>query len=324
MPKAPSIALFAFDQQRYASACVRFFRHLNLLRVAFWRGARHHGMFMTAKGAAYSSILTLFPALLIVAWLMVQMGLTKAYFQQIEATLRAVLPPGTTRTALSYFTSNHPRPVREVISATIATLFAATGVMISWMTGFRLAYGMTSNPWTFWRERAVSILLVVLGAAPMGFAMALIAFGNQIEIWLAMHLLIVKFFILVLWSLFRWMVAFVTSVTSIMLIYHFGLPRVQPWYRVVPGAVVATLLWFPVTLVFGWYVTNYATYNIIYGPLGTGIALLVWLYLVSITILVGAEYNAIVYPRQVPRAAEDERRITDRRKGDRRRSSAAS
>jgi membrane protein len=80
-------------------------------------------------------------------------------------------------------------------------------------------------------------------------------------------------------------------------------------------------MWFPLTLAFGWYVTNYATYNIIYGPLGTGIALLVWLYLVSITILVGAEYNAIIYPRQVPTQQQDERRVTDRRKGDRRRAS---
>jgi membrane protein len=122
-----------------------------------------------------------------------------------------------------------------------------------------------------------------------------------------------------LWTLVRWTIAAITSVTSIMLIYHFGLPRVQPWYRVLPGAVAATMMWFPVTLVFGWYVTNYATYNLIYGPLGTGIALLVWLYLVSICILIGAEYNALVYPRLIPRAVEDERRAGDRRMSDRRR-----
>jgi membrane protein len=149
--------------------------------------------------------------------------------------------------------------------------------------------------------------------------MLLIAFGNQIEVWLAMHFTIAQFYILVLWSLVRWIIAFLTSVTSIMLMYHFGLPRVQPWYRVVPGAVAATLMWFPVTLVFGWYVTNYATYNLIYGPLGTGIALLVWLYLISICILTGAEYNALVYPRMVPLAVQDERRIGDRRLADRRR-----
>ena len=297
---------------------MRAFHHINLLRRAFWTGARRHGLFMTAKGAAYSSILTIFPALLIVAWFLVELGLAKTYFKQIELTLRTVMPPGTTRTALSYFTANHARPLKEIYSAFTATLFAATGVTISWMTGFRAAYGMTTNPWSFWRERAVSVMLVVLGAAPMAVAMALIAFGNQIELWMVMHFAIAKFYVLILWSFFRWTVSFLTSVTSIMLIYHFGLPRTQPWYRVLPGAVAATLMWFPVTLVFGWYVTNYATYNIIYGPLGTGVALLVWLYLVSICMLVGADYNALVYPRLIPQAQEDERRITDRRRGDRR------
>lgn len=299
---------------------MRFFRHLNLLRRAFWKGTREHGIFMNAKGAAYSSILTIFPAMLIVAWILVETGMTKYFVQQIEMTLRTVMPPGSSRTILRYFSTNHPRPIKEIVSASSATLFAATGVMISWMTGFRTAYGMTSNPWNFWRERAVSILLVVLGAAPMGIAMMMIAFGNQIESWAALKFTIAKLYILLLWTLVRWTIAFLTSVTSIMLIYHFGLPRVQPWYRVLPGAIAATFMWFPVTLVFGWYVTNYATYNLLYGPLGTGIALLVWLYLISICILVGAEYNAQVYPRLVPQPVEDERRAGDRRQGDRRRS----
>jgi len=105
--------------------------------------------------------------------------------------------------------------------------------------------------------------------------------------------------VLILWGLARWVISAATSITSIMLIYHWGLPRVQPWYKAVPGAVVATVLWFPVTLGFGSYVTYYASYNLIYGPLGAGIALLVWLYLISIVILVGAEFNAQMFPRSI-------------------------
>jgi len=56
-------------------------------------------------------------------------------------------------------------------------------------------------------------------------------------------------------------------------------------------------------VVFAWYVENVATYNLIYGSLGLAIALLVWLYLLSMVILVGAEFNAIVYPRVVDESA---------------------
>jgi membrane protein len=59
-----------------------------------------------------------------------------------------------------------------------------------------------------------------------------------------------------------------------------------------PGALVATALWFLTTLVFGWYVTRFANYSQVYGSLGAGIALLFWLYIVFLSLLIGAEFNA--------------------------------
>jgi len=81
------------------------------------------------------------------------------------------------------------------------------------------------------------------------------------------------------------------------LIYHNAVPRTQPWHSVLPGATLATALWFLATALFGWYLQSYANYNIIYGSLGVGIALLVWMYLISLVILVGAEFNALLFPR---------------------------
>jgi membrane protein len=61
--------------------------------------------------------------------------------------------------------------------------------------------------------------------------------------------------------------------------------------------VLATGLWFASTTIFGWYLRHYADYGVIYGSVGTAIALLVWLYMVSLVILIGAEFNAVRYPR---------------------------
>ena len=55
------------------------------------------------------------------------------------------------------------------------------------------------------------------------------------------------------------------------------------WWTSLPGAVLATALWFPATLVFGWYVTRFTNYSEVYGPLGAGIALLFWLYIISLS-----------------------------------------
>jgi membrane protein len=104
-------------------------------------------------------------------------------------------------------------------------------------------------------------------------------------------------YILGLWTAVRWIIAVLTSIAVIALVYHHGVPRTQPWHRVLPGAVVATLLWASVTVGFGWYLRNYANYDVIYGSVGTAIALLIWLYLVSMVVLIGAEFNAVRYPR---------------------------
>jgi membrane protein len=56
-------------------------------------------------------------------------------------------------------------------------------------------------------------------------------------------------------------------------------------------------MWFVATALFGWYLQRYADYSVLYGSLGVGIALLVWMYMISLVILVGAEFNAMLFPR---------------------------
>jgi membrane protein len=50
-------------------------------------------------------------------------------------------------------------------------------------------------------------------------------------------------------------------------------------------------------VLFGTYIRHFAHYDQIYGSVGTAIALLVWLYLISLVVLVGAEFNALRHPR---------------------------
>jgi membrane protein len=218
-----------------------------------------------------------------------------------------VLPPGSRSAALSFFQSQQHHATRIIYSASAVTLLAATGVMISWMDGFRRAYEMP-NTWGFWRERAVALYLVFLALIPLGFATVLVAFGNQIEVWVqaeSMHLF--QPMILLVWDAVRWAIAILTSIAVMSLVYHNGLPKTQSWRRVLPGAVLSTFLWFAATTLFGWYVTNYATYSVVYGSLGAAIALLVWLYIVSAIVLLGAELNAQFYPRAAGNGAANKK-----------------
>lgn len=270
--------------------------HFTRLRRAFWQ-AFMHGQFSVAKAAAYSSILSLFPAFLVVTSVLEASDKTEGLLQQIAGAVGFVLPPGSRAAALAFFQSRQHHPARLISSASVVMLLAATGVMISWMDGFRKAY-QVPNTWGFWKERAIALSLVFLALVPLCFATLLVAFGNQIEDWVqvqTMHMF--RPAIRILWSVVRVVIAFATSVAVISLIYHNGIPKTQSWRRVLPGALMAAALWFPATAVFGWYVRNYATYSVVYGPLSAAIALLVWLYIVSVIVLIGAELNAQVFPR---------------------------
>jgi len=122
----------------------------------------------------------------------------------------------------------------------------------------------------------------------------------------------------------RWAVALVGSTAILAVIYHLGTdvttqltehltpPDLVPllrkpmqilrkewsWRASLPGAALATGLWFVSTLLFGFYVTRFANYSRVYGSLGAAIALMVWLYLVALCVLIGGEFNAQILAQQ--------------------------
>jgi membrane protein len=270
-------------------------RFLRLLRLAVWRAFQHDG-FSIAKASAYSSILTFFPALLVLGSVLATWRKGAPYMREITFALSRILPAGTTA-AMNFLRGASQRPVGLLITASLITLWTASGVMVSWMEGFRRCYELPKT-WGLVQERMIAFLLVVFALLPMTFATLLVAFGSKIEADI-LYYTAREFspYILLLWAALRWLIATLTSIAVIALIYHHAVPRTQPWHSVIPGATLATAMWFSVTLLFGSYLKHYADYSLIYGSLGAAIALLVWMYMVSIVILVGAEFNAMLFPR---------------------------
>jgi membrane protein len=269
-------------------------RMLRLIRLAFWR-AFEHDAFSIAKASAYSSILTFFPALLVVGSVLAASHKTEAYLREISYAVGKILPAGSA-TALAYLKGSS-RSTGLLISASLLTLWTASGVMVSWMEGFRRCYQLP-KAWGLVKERLIAFSLVIMAGIPLTFATVLVAFGSRIETRILFHIGH-EFgpYILLMWTMIRWLIATLTSIAVIALIYHNAVPRTQPWHSVLPGSLLATVLWFGSTALFGWYLQNYADYSIIYGSLGAGIALLVWMYMISLVVLVGAELNAMLFPR---------------------------
>ena len=155
-----------------------FFQHL---RLAFWR-AFEHDAFAIAKAAAFSAILTLFPAVLVLASVLSTSQHHRDLFPRSVPFAGTDSAGRHQRAVLQYFSASKPVKLKLLLTTSIFTLWTASGVMISWMEGFRKAYQMPKT-WGLVKERMIALLLVVLAGLPMAFASFLVAFGNQIERW---------------------------------------------------------------------------------------------------------------------------------------------
>jgi membrane protein len=255
-----------------------------------------HDVINTAKAVAYSGMLTLFPAVLVLTTLLALVPEGTTLGGEFHATFLQFLPADTMDLLQSYLLSRKIHSVQVILSATSLSIVAGLGMMLSLMEGFRRAYRLPRNAWSFWERRVRALLLVPLALLPLSLATLVVVFGHQIEIWMinnADHEL--RFIVLIFWRFVRWSIALVTGITVLSALYHFGTSRKEHWLWVSPGAITAALLWFPSTLAFGWYVTRIADYSMFYGPFSAGIATLVWLYITAFSILIGAEINGAIF-----------------------------
>jgi membrane protein len=270
-------------------------RILRLIGISFGN-AFVHDAFAIAKASAYSSILTFFPGLVILGSVLANWRKGAPYLREISYALGSILPAGS-NTVLNYLKGAGKHPVGFLVTTSVITLWTASGVMISWMEGFRRCYELPKT-WGLVKERLIAFLLVVFALVPMTFATILVAVGSKFEIRLLPYVdPDFSPYVLLLWGAMRWLIATLTSIAVIALIYHNAVPRTQPWHSVIPGTVFATIVWFSVTVGFRYYLQHFGDFTTIYGSLGVGMALLVWMYLISLVVLVGAEFNALLFPR---------------------------
>ncbi|WP_308215554.1 YihY/virulence factor BrkB family protein [Sinobaca sp. H24] len=89
------------------------------------------------------------------------------------------------------------------------------------------------------------------------------------------------------------MIIIVSSALSFL--YYFATSMRFPLRHVIPGALVATILWQGVSFGFSVYISNFGNFSATYGSLGGIIVLMLWLYLTGFTFIIGGEVNAILH-----------------------------
>lgn len=288
---------------------------IHLARATF-RSCLDHDVLTVAQGTAYAAMVSLFPALIVAAAVVGLLPGAQPLRDQMAVFFERILPSTVSPLLQAYFETSHksPQTARALLGSIIVSVTGAAGVMATLMEGFRRAHELPVLPGSFWQRRGRAFALVPLSLVPMALASGLVVFGHLLIHWLANHVPDpVRTPVYLLAFVLRWGIALAGSVGIIAVIYHLGTDlsthmreHLEPWIREpwlalradwtwqrsLPGATLATFLWFLTTLIFGWYVTRFANYSQVYGSLGAGIALMFWLYIIALSVLIGSEFNA--------------------------------
>jgi len=282
----------------------------NVLRRAL-SSSFEHDILTVGQATAYSAMVALFPALIVAAAFVGLLPDTIPLRFQMATFFDRVLPPNVSPLLDSYFATSHhnPQTARALLGSVVVSITGAASVMATLMEGFRRAHNLPLHKRSFWPRRGRALALVPLSLIPMTLVSVLVVFGHFITLWIAGEVspqLQMPVYVIAL--ILRWTMALVGSVGIIAVIYHLGTDlsthmrqHMEPWLALrmdwswrasLPGATVATLLWFVTTLGFGFYVTRFANYSRVYGSLGAAIALMFWLYIIALSVLIGSEFNA--------------------------------
>jgi membrane protein len=91
----------------------------------------------------------------------------------------------------------------------------------------------------------------------------------------------------------RWPLLLLLLLTGLAALYRYGPDRrAARWQWVSAGSVFAAVTWIIASYLFSWYLASFANYNATYGSLGAVVGLMMWLWISTILVLLGAELNA--------------------------------
>ena len=188
----------------------------------------------------------------------------------------------------------------------LALFFANNGVNAI-LTGFYQSYHKVELRNLF-GQYGVSLGLTIALSTLCITSVALIIF-SEVGISRLEDLRIVSNFSSNLLFAVRFIIIVLLVFLSLSLLFYYG-PASQKTYRFIsPGGILATVLLFVTSYAFSYYVSNFASYNKLYGSIGTLLVILLWIWVNSLAILIGFELNASISEALKEHQGDDEIRL---------------
>jgi membrane protein len=242
-----------------------------------------------SQAIAFNLFLAFFPSLLIAVALATSRIGGKTSLFDLIADFTQFLPPGSQAIVSEFLVKRGPEAWKIAALGWTGTLLAGSQVMKLVMRGIQTIYGDTEKI-GFLHRQARGLMLLLVTIAPLLGAAILGVLGNPLRRWIAhevgKHAILQGW-----WNIFFPAVAMVLAMMALTVIYRVARPQEDSMRNLLPGAMVATLLWWLVDVLFGVYVRR-VPYSVVYGGLAAVIGLIIWMQLSAVIIFLGAAWNA--------------------------------
>lgn len=248
---------------------------------------------LLGAGLSFYAMLAIFPALIAVVTVYGLVSDPAQVQQQIEAITNAVGTAGeVVGGQMDAIVSTSSSALGWGLVASLAgVLWSASSGMQGLIKATNVVYDETETR-GFFRVRGLALLLSIGGMLFMVVAIGLVGLVPPLMDHLGLGGT-GRF----LAQVARWVLLALSMIVALGVIYRLAPDRDEPkWWWVVPGAVVGTGLWLIGSTLFSLYISNFGSYNETYGALGGVIVLLLWLFLTSFVVLLGAEINSEAEP----------------------------
>jgi membrane protein len=251
---------------------------------------REHNLTLVAAGVAFYGFLALVPALIAtvsIYGLVANPNDVERLVKDIGSSLPAEVQNFLVFQLTSIVNANHAGLTTATAIAVALALWSASGGMAALVTAVHVAYER-DEPKGFVVKRGKALLLTFAAIVFLGVvAFFIVAVRPLLE-----HAGLGTPGRLAL-EIVGWLVLAAVALVGIGLLYRFAVkdsPRGRLGF-LTPGTVSAMVLWLVVSGVFAAYTANFASYGKTYGALASIVVLLLWLWLSSLVILIGAEID---------------------------------
>lgn len=257
------------------------------LAMRTYRAMDQHDTFNQAAVIAFYAMLSLVPLLSLV--LVFALGARTGVAEQVDALCDRLMPTEAYHLVKDQLSKIQTSTPIGLLSLSIAILlWSASSLFVAVMDTTNVAYGVRDER-PFWKKRLMAIVLTLAEIVLFIGASLIIAFWPEVMNWFGLSALAMT-----LAAVVQWFVVVLALLTAFALAYYFGPSVNQQWEWITPGSSLGVLTLIVASLGFQYYLHFSNTYSETYGALAGVVLMMLWLYLASLALLVGAEINCII------------------------------